>query len=206
MGEDSEAERVLVYSNQNAQMYPFSKTKDLRITGIEPAGPIGVTEAEFDPDSQDEQPVAGLQSLIQRLENEADALHLNSFSQADALALGLMLVDLATQRNLPIAIDIRRNNHVLFHVSLPPERLPTTTSGSRERAGQRSDTPNRPCWLASKAGSAAEDSKTTDGSTRDTSPPTAEPSRLMYKTQGMSPLPPFPASHKKPITTWSWRH
>ncbi|RKR13769.1 heme-degrading domain-containing protein [Arthrobacter oryzae] len=76
-------------------------------------------ETEFDPDSQDEQPVAALQSLIQRLENEVDALHLNSFSQADALALGLLLVDLATQRNLPIAIDIRRNSHILFHVSLP---------------------------------------------------------------------------------------
>jgi uncharacterized protein (UPF0303 family) len=33
--------------------------------------------------------------------------------------LGLLLVDLATQRNLPVAIDIRRNEHVLFHVSLP---------------------------------------------------------------------------------------
>lgn len=76
-------------------------------------------ETEFDPDSQDEQPIAALQSLIQRLENEVDALHLSSFSQADALALGLLLVDLATQRNLPIAIDIRRNSHILFHVSLP---------------------------------------------------------------------------------------
>ncbi len=80
---------------------------------------ILASETEFDPDSQDEQPVAALQSLIQRLENEVDALHLNSFSQADALALGLLLVDLATQRNLPIAIDIRRNSHILFHVSLP---------------------------------------------------------------------------------------
>ena len=76
-------------------------------------------ETEFDPDSRDEQPVAALRSLIQRLDDEVDALHLSSFSQADALALGLMLVDLATRRNLPIAIDIRRSNHVIFHVSLP---------------------------------------------------------------------------------------
>lgn len=80
---------------------------------------IRVPEADFDPDSPDEQPVASLQSLIQRLEYEVEALHLNSFSQADALALGLLLIDLATQRNLPIAIDIRRNSHILFHVSLP---------------------------------------------------------------------------------------
>ncbi|WP_456506228.1 heme-degrading domain-containing protein [Arthrobacter sp. UYCu723] len=46
-------------------------------------------------------------------------LQLSSFSQADALALGLLLVDLATGRKLPVAIDIRRNKHVLFHASLP---------------------------------------------------------------------------------------
>ncbi|BCW72785.1 heme-degrading domain-containing protein [Arthrobacter sp. NicSoilB8] len=76
-------------------------------------------ETEFDADSREEQPVEALRSLIHRLENEVAALHLSSFSQADALALGLVLVDLATQRSLPIAIDIRRNSHVLFHVSLP---------------------------------------------------------------------------------------
>ncbi|GAA5200087.1 heme-degrading domain-containing protein [Arthrobacter gyeryongensis] len=77
------------------------------------------SEPEFDPDSHDEQPEAALHSLIERLENEVSALHLNSFNQADALALGLLLVELATKRNLPVAIDIRRNEHVLFHVSLP---------------------------------------------------------------------------------------
>jgi len=30
VGEDGEAERALVYSSQNAQMYPFSKTKDFK--------------------------------------------------------------------------------------------------------------------------------------------------------------------------------
>ncbi|UKA64474.1 heme-degrading domain-containing protein [Arthrobacter sp. FW306-04-A] len=77
------------------------------------------SEPEFDPDSHDEQPQAALQSLIARLEIEVNDLRLNSFNQADALALGLLLVDLATRRNLPVAIDIRRNEHVLFHVSLP---------------------------------------------------------------------------------------
>lgn len=85
----------------------------------ESTDPNAVSEREFDPDSQEEQPEAALRALIARLENEVSALHLKSFNQADALALGLLLVDLATRRNLPVAIDIRRNEHVLFHVSLP---------------------------------------------------------------------------------------
>lgn len=77
------------------------------------------SESDFDPDSPDEQSEAALQSLIKRLETEVGALHLKGFNQADAISLGLLLVDLATQRNLPVAIDIRRNEHVFFHVSLP---------------------------------------------------------------------------------------
>ncbi|WP_442542648.1 heme-degrading domain-containing protein [Arthrobacter sp. KN11-1C] len=77
------------------------------------------SEQEFDPDSREEQPEAALHSLIEHLEYEVSALHLNGFNQADALALGLLLVELATRRDLPVAIDIRRNEHVLFHVSLP---------------------------------------------------------------------------------------
>lgn len=84
-----------------------------------PNGPITAAATEFDPDSRDEQPESALQSLIERIEGEMHSLQLSSFSQADALALGLLLVDLATRRSLPIAIDIRRNKHVLFHVSLP---------------------------------------------------------------------------------------
>ncbi|MFE5837405.1 heme-degrading domain-containing protein [Arthrobacter sp. NPDC056493] len=76
-------------------------------------------EPGFDPDARYEQPEASLQSLIERLEYEARTLHLNSFDQADALALGLLIMEIAQERNLPIAIDIRRNEHVLFHVSLP---------------------------------------------------------------------------------------
>lgn len=62
-------------------------------------------EPEFDPDSHDEQPEAALHSLIERLENEVSALHLKSFNQADALALGLLLVDLPLRkptRNWPV--------------------------------------------------------------------------------------------------------
>jgi uncharacterized protein (UPF0303 family) len=82
--------------------------------------PIGLpTEPEFDPDSRAEQSESALRSLIESIEGEIRTLQLGSFSQADALALGLLLVEMATERKLPVAIDIRRNEHVLFHISLP---------------------------------------------------------------------------------------
>jgi uncharacterized protein (UPF0303 family) len=74
---------------------------------------------EFDPDSAAEQPEDTLRSLIGRIEHEMASLQFESFSQSDALDLGLLLVELGTARNLPIAIDVRRSAHVLFHVSLP---------------------------------------------------------------------------------------
>ena len=75
--------------------------------------------AEFDPDFLGEQPASALHALIKRTEDEMQTLHFGKFDQDDALALGLVLVNLGTTRKLPIAIDIRRNQHVLFHVSLP---------------------------------------------------------------------------------------
>lgn len=47
------------------------------------------------------------------------ALRFSKFGQDDALALGLRLVNLGTAQALPIAIDVRRNQHILFHASLP---------------------------------------------------------------------------------------
>jgi uncharacterized protein (UPF0303 family) len=85
----------------------------------EPAAPTAAAQAEFDPDSPDRQSEPALRSLIARIEGEVRALQLGSFSQSDALALGLLLVEMATGRKLPVAIDIRRNEHILFHVSLP---------------------------------------------------------------------------------------
>ena len=85
----------------------------------EPAAPSAASEAEFDPDSQAEQSESALHSLIARIEDEVRTLQLGSFNQSDALTLGLLLVEMATGRKLPVAIDIRRNEHVFFHVSLP---------------------------------------------------------------------------------------
>lgn len=80
------------------------------------AGPV---LADFDPDYPGQQPEEALTSLITRIEAETHTLRFTTFDQRDALALGLLLVDLGTTRRLPIAIDIRREQHILFHASLP---------------------------------------------------------------------------------------
>ncbi|GGS44848.1 MULTISPECIES: heme-degrading domain-containing protein [Streptomyces] len=46
-------------------------------------------------------------------------LTLPRFSYDDAFALGSLLVELARERNAPVAIDIRRGAQQLFHAALP---------------------------------------------------------------------------------------
>ena len=77
------------------------------------------TDTEFDPDSTADQAEGTLRSLIGSIEHEMATLQFAGFNQTNALDLGLLLVELGTERSLPIAIDIRRGAHVLFHVSLP---------------------------------------------------------------------------------------
>lgn len=84
----------------------------------QPTSPDGF-DAEFDPDSTVEQPEPLLLALISRIEHECQALQFRSFDQTDALDLGLLLVTMGTERGLPIAIDIRKSGHILFHASLP---------------------------------------------------------------------------------------
>ena len=74
--------------------------------------------AEFDPDTSEEQSPSALEALIGRIEEEMRKCQLAKFSQEDALALGLLIIELATERELPVAVDIRRGAHILFHVSL----------------------------------------------------------------------------------------
>jgi len=57
--------------------------------------------------------------LIGRLEEQERRLTFERFDHADAWALGCLLVDLATSRDLPIAVDIRRGDQQLFHAALP---------------------------------------------------------------------------------------
>jgi uncharacterized protein (UPF0303 family) len=60
-----------------------------------------------------------LRALITRLEDDEQRLTFDRFDNADAWALGSHLVDLATGRDLPVTIDIRRGTQQLFHAALP---------------------------------------------------------------------------------------
>ena len=57
--------------------------------------------------------------LIARLQEQEQRLLFPRFDNADAWALGCLLVDLATGRDLPVAVDIRRGTQQLFHAALP---------------------------------------------------------------------------------------
>jgi uncharacterized protein (UPF0303 family) len=50
---------------------------------------------------------------------EEEELQLRSFTNDDAWALGLALVSAAREQGAPVAVDVRRNHHPLFHVALP---------------------------------------------------------------------------------------
>jgi uncharacterized protein (UPF0303 family) len=73
---------------------------------------------DFDPDSAEPQSEELLAAAIAGIEDQVAELQFDRFTAADALALGLRLVELGTARNLPIAIDIRRGDHMVFHVAL----------------------------------------------------------------------------------------
>jgi uncharacterized protein (UPF0303 family) len=59
------------------------------------------------------------QGLIARLEEQERRLVFARFDFDDAWALGCRLVDLARERALPVAVDIRRGGQQLFHAALP---------------------------------------------------------------------------------------
>ncbi|MGW3912355.1 heme-degrading domain-containing protein [Streptomyces sp. NPDC005070] len=62
------------------------------------------------------QPVA---PEIADLEEQERRLTLQRFTHDDAWALGTLLVELAREREAPVAIDIRRGGQQLFHAALP---------------------------------------------------------------------------------------
>ena len=59
------------------------------------------------------------EDLIAELESQERELELARFDNADAWRLGSLLVELATERGLPVAVDIRRGAQQLFHAGLP---------------------------------------------------------------------------------------
>jgi uncharacterized protein (UPF0303 family) len=60
-----------------------------------------------------------LRALIGQLEAQEERLVFDRFDNTDAWQLGTAMVTEATERGLPITIDIRRNGHQLFHAALP---------------------------------------------------------------------------------------
>jgi uncharacterized protein (UPF0303 family) len=50
---------------------------------------------------------------------EEEELQFGSFTNDDAWELGTTLVSAARRQGLPVAIDVTRNHHQLFHASLP---------------------------------------------------------------------------------------
>jgi uncharacterized protein (UPF0303 family) len=50
---------------------------------------------------------------------EEAELQFSSFTNDDAWELGTALVEFARRQGAPVAIDVRRNHHQLFHVALP---------------------------------------------------------------------------------------
>ncbi|BBH69636.1 UPF0303 protein [Actinoplanes sp. OR16] len=60
-----------------------------------------------------------LKTLIAQIEEEEQQLVFDTFDETDAWELGSLLVRLARERTLPVAIDIRRGEQQLFHAALP---------------------------------------------------------------------------------------
>jgi uncharacterized protein (UPF0303 family) len=59
------------------------------------------------------------QALIASLEAQEQRLVFARFDNADAWRLGSAMVTAATERALPVTIDIRRHGQQLFHAALP---------------------------------------------------------------------------------------
>lgn len=60
-----------------------------------------------------------METLLKKLEAEEQELQFDHFSNEDAVAVGLSLYETAKEKNLPVTIDVTRNGHQLFHLSMP---------------------------------------------------------------------------------------
>lgn len=69
--------------------------------------------------AQQDDPTPDVARLVQQVEEQQERLQLTGFDNDDAWRLGTMLVEMGRSRGLPIAVDIRRHGHQLFHASLP---------------------------------------------------------------------------------------
>lgn len=62
--------------------------------------------------------MSDLQKLIADVEEQEQRLVFARFTETDAWELGSLLVRLASERGLPVAVDIRRGRQQLFHAAL----------------------------------------------------------------------------------------
>lgn len=60
-----------------------------------------------------------IDNLLTELKQQEDGLQFESFSNEDAISIGLSLLDAAKKDSLPIVIDITRAGQVLFHAAMP---------------------------------------------------------------------------------------
>ena len=60
-----------------------------------------------------------MEALLKQLEQEEKELQFDRFSNEDAIAIGFSLYKTAKENRLPVTIDVRRNGHQLFHLSMP---------------------------------------------------------------------------------------
>ena len=60
-----------------------------------------------------------MEALLKELEAQEQELQFTRFSNEDAVAVGMSLYETAKKNNLPVTIDVTRNGHQLFHLSMP---------------------------------------------------------------------------------------
>ncbi|WP_055695892.1 heme-degrading domain-containing protein [Streptomyces prasinopilosus] len=70
---------------------------------------------------------------VEELEEQERRLVFRRFTHEDAWALGSLLVEMARERQAPVAIDIHRSGQQLFHAALPGSALDNDAWIARKR-------------------------------------------------------------------------
>ena len=60
-----------------------------------------------------------MKELLKELEQQEKELQFDSFSNEDAVAIGMSIYERAKKENLPLTVDITRNGQQLFHLAMP---------------------------------------------------------------------------------------
>ena len=60
-----------------------------------------------------------MKELLKELEQQEKELQFDTFSNEDAVAIGMSIYERAKKENLPLTVDITRNGQQLFHLALP---------------------------------------------------------------------------------------